>query len=177
MTSNLKTSTYKNGELVPYWVDIYNDDFLDCIINGWEDCPPGWLYYNNDSNLNEIYGKWYNSSSINSSNGLCPQGWKIPNANDIDILGNFLGTEDSNNPNSQWFNAGALMTVGGNSGFEGYGGGSVIFTDRNWDGAIDYDLDETAYFWISGSSPSDGDPYAYFHFNIGGSGSLSISGS
>ncbi len=169
MASNLKTSTYKNGQKISDWLIELNDD----------NDLGAWLFYEDKINYNELYGKWYNSNAINSSNGLCPDGWRIPNANDIDILGNYLGTEDQNNLNSQWFDAGAKMRVNGESGFEGYGNGYVLFRNprTNIDGDyFDDDLGETAKFWILGKSPSNGDPYAYFHFNTNGGGALSISG-
>ena len=133
-----------------------------------------WLYYENNPELNEIYGKWYDGNVINrravidgelvnidSNLEICPEGWRVPLPSDISELGNYLGSEDGNNPGSQWFNVSDNLVVGGDSGFDAYGNGYVVFTDEQ--DREDNDFGEWANFWFKGISPSDGDPYGRFH--------------
>ena len=135
-----------------------------------------WLYYENNPELNEIYGKWYDGNVINrravidgelvnidSNLEICPEGWRVPLPSDISELGNYLGSEDGNNPGSQWFNVSDNLVVGGDSGFDAYGNGYVVF--RKEEDRIDGDFGERANFWFKGISPSDGDPYGRFNLS------------
>jgi len=135
-----------------------------------------WLYYENNPELNEIYGKWYDGNVINrravidgelvnidSNLEICPEGWRVPLPSDISELGNYLGSEDGNNPGSQWFNVSDNLVVGGDSGFDAYGNGYVVFVAAQF--RQDNDFGERANFWFKGISPSDGDPYGRFHFS------------
>lgn len=54
---------------------------------------PAWVYYNNDSNKNAVYGKLYNWYTVNTGT-LCPSGWHIPTGEDALTLFNFLGDPD-----------------------------------------------------------------------------------
>lgn len=135
-----------------------------------------WLYYENNPELNEIYGKWYDGNVINrravidgelvnidSNLEICPEGWRVPLPSDISELGNYLGSEDGNNPGSQWFNVSDNLVVGGDSGFDAYGNGLVVFVAAQF--RQDNGFGEQANFWFKGISPSDGDPYGRFHFS------------
>ena len=146
-------------------LNFTGDDILD---NGL------WLYYDNNPELNEIYGKWYDGNVINrlavidgdvvyvdSNLEICPEGWRVPNSSDISELGNYLGSEDVNNPGRQWFNVSDNLVVGGDSGFDAHGNGYVQFTNEEF--RQDDDFGEMANFWFKGTSP-DGDPYGRFRF-------------
>ncbi len=52
-----------------------------------------WWYYNNDSNLNSVFGKLYDWHAVNNSHGLCPIGWHVPSDAEWTTLTNFLGGE------------------------------------------------------------------------------------
>ena len=150
-------------------LNFTGDDVLD---NGL------WLYYENNQDLNEIYGKWYDGNVVNNNSNLeiCPEGWRVPLPSDISELGNYLGSEDGNNPGSQWFNVSDNLVVGGDSDFDAYGNGYVVFIDEQY--REDNDFGESANFWFKGISPSDGDPYGRFHFRTPANNNqtLSISG-
>jgi uncharacterized protein (TIGR02145 family) len=64
------------------WVAIWN--------NGNPTGQPAWVYYDNNSSYNTIYGKLYNWYAVNTGT-LCPQGWHIPTTAEWTILANFLG--------------------------------------------------------------------------------------
>ena len=91
-------------------------------------------------------------------------------------MGNYLGSEDVNNPGRQWFNVSDNLVVGGDSGFDAYGNGYVVFIYEQY--REDSDFGETANFWFKGTSPSDGDPYGRFHLSTppNNNQTLSISG-
>ena len=73
MKSNLKTTRYNDGTLIPYIPDS----------SGWVNNFSGaWCYYNNNSSYNAIYGKLYNwyavSPTTNGNKNICPTGWHVP---------------------------------------------------------------------------------------------------
>ena len=120
-----------------------------------------WLYYENNSDLNEIYGKWYDGSVVNNSSNLeiCPEGWRVPNISDVSELGDYLGVQDGSS--MQWGQVSGSLVSGGETGFDAYGNGYVTFNEEAW--RINADFGEWANFWFKGTAP-DGDPYGRFHF-------------
>ncbi len=83
MSSNLMTGTYQNGDMIP---NIQEPEL-------WGDTETGALsYYNDDKNMQAIYGNLYNWYAISDERGLCPAGWRVPSDNDLKILEEFLGT-------------------------------------------------------------------------------------
>jgi uncharacterized protein (TIGR02145 family) len=82
MQDNLRVSRFKNGIEIPY------------IIDGrtWgELVGPAWSYYSNETTFNLTYGKIYNGFALQSNNGICPDGWRVPSQNDFNELITFLG--------------------------------------------------------------------------------------
>ena len=161
MTSNLKTSTYANGDLIP---NALSDVVWSNAIDG------AWCFYNNDPNNEEIYGKLYNWYSLigdtipitryitNDNNvvtdtvyydsfpcKICPPGWKVPYEEDWINLINYLGNanvaggkmKDSTLTYWKSPNEGATNE----SGFSGLPGGI-----RNANGSFEY-LTEIGRFW------------------------------
>jgi uncharacterized protein (TIGR02145 family) len=81
---NLKTSHYRNGDLIPQVQDNTQ----------WENLTTGaWSWYKNDSINYSSYGKLYNWYAINDSRGLAPSGWEVPTEDDWNQLTSCLGGE------------------------------------------------------------------------------------
>jgi len=84
MVENLKTTHYRNGDLVTNAVDNYE----------WEKLLSGaWCDINNNSPNAAIYGHLYNWYAVNDPRGLCPAGWRIATDADWAVLAEFLGGE------------------------------------------------------------------------------------
>jgi len=82
MGENLKTTKYNDG------VEIFN---ITDSLNWVQSTKGAWVYYNNDSQFNEVYGKLYNGYVIQKQSNVCPVGWHIPKALEWKELVDFLG--------------------------------------------------------------------------------------
>jgi uncharacterized protein (TIGR02145 family) len=83
MASNLKTTKYNNG------VPITN---ITSATNWSQYGTPGWCYYDNNSQYNEVYGKLYNRYVvIDSVNNVCPVGWHVSSNQEWQNLQLFFG--------------------------------------------------------------------------------------
>ena len=130
-----------------------------------------WLYYENNPDLNEIYGKWYDGNVVNrtmivdgnlvyidSNLEICPEGWRVPNISDVSELGNFLGVQQGSS--MQWNQVSSSLVLGGETGFDAYGNGIVRFEG---DQRLDTEFSQWANFWLKGAA-GDGDTYVKFRF-------------
>ena len=86
MGSNLKTGSYINGDTIPHLSD---DQEWFYARKG------GWSFYNNDPEINNIYGKLYNWYAISDDRGLCPAGWDVPSDDEWKELEHHLGMRPS----------------------------------------------------------------------------------
>lgn len=81
LKENLNTTRYNDGTPIPHVEDY----------TAWQDTSNGaWSYYENDSSLGAIYGKIYNGHAFTSGK-LCPEGWHVPNINELQSLVNYAG--------------------------------------------------------------------------------------
>lgn len=132
MDRNLAVTHYRNGDAIP-------NSF------GTSGNEGGWINYNSDAAIGEVYGKLYNSQAVLDSRGLAPAGWHVATREEwldmIDLLGGFsmaggklkeLGTEHWDSPN-----AGATDDYG----FKALGGGYASGSS--------YYLKKYAGFWTS----------------------------
>jgi len=135
-----------------------------------------WRYPYNDSSYEDPYGKWYNWNAVINTNGICPDGWRIPNVEDITMLGNFLGEQQSD---SQWASAGGAMKVSGTehwgppnvgatniSGFSLYPNGFLSYGPHDgWPNGspanVPSEMGEDSTNWVLGPAP-DGDAMGSF---------------
>lgn len=78
---NLRTSHYQNGTQIPN----VPDDEWGSIRTG------AWMYYDNLSSNDEIYGKLYNWFAVIDSRKICPQGWRVPSLEDWENLIEYVG--------------------------------------------------------------------------------------
>jgi uncharacterized protein (TIGR02145 family) len=86
MAENLKTTKYRNGELIgttaPATLDITNE-----ITPKYQ-----WAYGGDENNVT-VYGRLYTWYAATDSRNLCSTGWYIPTDADLTILTTFLGGE------------------------------------------------------------------------------------
>ena len=74
---NLRATQYNNGSAI--------DNLID--DTAWENNTTGaFSYYDNDANIGSIYGALYNWYAVDSANGLCPAGWRVPSHDDFTTL-------------------------------------------------------------------------------------------
>ncbi len=77
MSTNLSVSRFANG------------DTIENILSNpaWNSATiPAWSVYLNDVALGIIYGKLYNWAAATDSRGLCPTGWHVPSAVEMNDL-------------------------------------------------------------------------------------------
>jgi uncharacterized protein (TIGR02145 family) len=76
MVENLKTSRYRNGDLIPNVTDPKE----------WSELESGaFAWYNNDPENDEKLGKLYNWYAVTCC-PICPEGWRIPTKQEYDLL-------------------------------------------------------------------------------------------
>ena len=114
MVENLKTSTYKNGDPIPY---IYSD-------NNWtNDTIGAFVWHEHDTLSNDIYGSFYNWYAAVNPAGICPEGWHIPSYEEWMEMVDFIGGSLSPNGNK-------LKSC--RQEFSPLGGGCAVFDDPKW---------------------------------------------
>jgi len=85
MAENLKVTSYNNGTKIP----LINDE------NIWADTLIGAYYLpiEYEEYFVDRYGLLYNHYAVSCENGLCPEGWHVPNSDEWKILIEYLGGE------------------------------------------------------------------------------------
>jgi uncharacterized protein (TIGR02145 family) len=87
MAENLKTTRYRNGDLIPTTIPVSLD------ISGENSPKYQWAYDSNESNA-AIYGRLYTWYAVTDSRNVCPTGWHIPTDEELTTLTTFLGGEE-----------------------------------------------------------------------------------
>ncbi len=88
MAKDLNISTFRNGDIIPeaktseQWTNYYTAG------------KPAWCYYDFKSVNGKKYGKLYNWFAVHDERGLAPEGWRVSNCEDWDILANYAGGTD-----------------------------------------------------------------------------------
>jgi len=84
MAENLKTTKYRNGELI--------GTTTPATLNISAESAPKyqWAYAGNESNV-ATYGRLYTWYVANDSRKICPNGWKAPSYNEWETLKSYLG--------------------------------------------------------------------------------------
>lgn len=139
LQSNLKTTRYANGDLIPNVTDQ----------DTWESLKtPAMCWYDNDPKYGETYGALYNWYVGADSRPLI-EGWHVPNDEEFETLANHLGghnvaggklkltgTEYWVSPNTGATNESGFNAfpagVRNDEGFQGLGYGSVFWTKKNF---------------------------------------------
>lgn len=84
MAENLKTTRYRNGELIPNITD-----------SKWSSQKKGAMCYYENNSANAVeYGCIYNWYAITDLQNICPEGWHIPTEAEWSVLISFLGGEN-----------------------------------------------------------------------------------
>ncbi|MFN4903280.1 MAG: FISUMP domain-containing protein, partial [Ignavibacteria bacterium] len=85
MAKNLDVTTFRNGDPIPeantieLWM-YYDNNKL-----------PAFCYYNHDKKTKNKYGVIYNRFVTSDPRGIAPQGYKVPDRRDWDILKQYVG--------------------------------------------------------------------------------------
>ncbi len=83
MRENLKTTQYKNGTNIIY---VGNNN------STWQNNTTGaYAWYENNSSWGDSYGALYNWYAVNHHHGLCPEGWRVPDNNDWNVMAQHHG--------------------------------------------------------------------------------------
>jgi uncharacterized protein (TIGR02145 family) len=86
MVENLKTTKYRNGDLI----GTTTPDTLDIL---GESTPKyQWACDGNDSKVN-TYGRLYTWYAVTDSRNVCPDGWHVPSDDEWTTLTTYLGGE------------------------------------------------------------------------------------
>jgi uncharacterized protein (TIGR02145 family) len=167
MVENLKTTRYRNGELIgtttPATLDI-----------SAESAPKyQWAYAGNESNV-LTYGRLYTWYAATDSRGICPVGWHLPTDSEWTTLYTFLGGGSDvggklkETGTTHWLspNAGATNS----SGFSALPGGhrndvltfSTLGDSGTWWSSTEYNTD---YPWNRGMNCNFSNLYRDNRFN------------
>jgi len=152
MQQNLKTTKYRNGEIIP---NITN-------TSQWENLSTGaWVFYENNSNYEFPYGRLYNAYAATDSRSICPSGWHIPSNNEWQILVDYLGGEliaggkMKTTGTQHWYSPNEGAT--NESGFSGHPGGS-----RFSDGDFMTTMGNQGWWWATNGMY----PYATYAWTL-----------
>jgi uncharacterized protein (TIGR02145 family) len=85
IAENLKTTKYRNGELIP---NVTDNTLWKNLVTG------AYSNYDNDNKKENIYGRLYNWYAVNDTRNLAPLGWHVPSDTEWTTLYSFLGGED-----------------------------------------------------------------------------------
>lgn len=116
LTSNLKTTKFRDGTDIPNITDIQI----------WASPPTGgYCWYYNQISFKDIYGALYNFLAVTDSRNICPEGWHVPTNDEWTILQNYLGgylvAGAALKASTLWFNPNTGAT--NSSGFTALPGG------------------------------------------------------
>ena len=136
-TLNLNVVVFSNGDPIN---EIKTKE--EWIIANKEG-RPGWCFYNNDKENEQIYGRLYNWYAVTDERGICPKGWHIPSDNEwgelIESIGGYKKAGKLMKSNSLWQES---CNLGNNqSEFNVFPSGY-----RNFYGDFFF-LQQHAYFW------------------------------
>ena len=84
MKENLNVTFFRNGDPIP---EAKSKE--EWIAAGKQN-KPAWCSYDNDAKNDVKYGKLYNWFAVSDPRGLAPQGWKIPEFEDLNLLDTYL---------------------------------------------------------------------------------------
>jgi uncharacterized protein (TIGR02145 family) len=154
MVENLKTTRYRNGDLI-------RTTFPATLDISLESTPKyQWAYDDTESNVN-TYGRLYTWYTVTDIRGVCPTGWHVPSDAEWSTLTTFLGGDnveggklkEAGTIHWQEPNEGAINS----SGFTALPGGYC-----KYDGSF-YHFGSNGYWW---SSTEDSTSSAYYRYIV-----------
>jgi len=143
MAENLKTTKYRNGDLIGTTVPATLD------ISGETTPKYQWAYDGNESNV-ATYGRLYTWYAITDSKGVCPIGWRVPTYLDWKNLGHFLadgstaGNKLKETGYAHWLYSSKSMATN-ETGFTALPGGWRFYHGFNDQGSYGYWWTSTEY--------------------------------
>jgi uncharacterized protein (TIGR02145 family) len=138
MSENLRTAKYANGNPIPNETDG----------SQWVNLTTGaWALYNNDSQYEIPYGKFYNWYTVADPRNVCPTGWHVPSDSEWTTLTDYLGGQlvaggKMKSTGTQYW-ASSNSDATNESGFSGLPGGI-----RDGNGAFN-GISDGGYWWSS----------------------------
>jgi uncharacterized protein (TIGR02145 family) len=159
-TTNLRVTTYRNGDTIPFAADASEWLAYNSTQTG------AWRYYNDDPSTELIYGKWYNSYAMKDTRFIAPTGYHIPTLEEWPLLNNYLSSQSQSMSNLK--NISLNVWTPPNTDainaylFEAVPGGAIFYNGNS------YNINGWAYYWMytQGDNPPFNAPrYAYFGFN------------
>jgi uncharacterized protein (TIGR02145 family) len=101
MTQNLRASHFANGSPIPLVTEDENWTALSSAARS---------EYANDPQHTAVFGLYYNAFAVHDAQGLCPDGWRVPDSTDFNKLKKHL------DPNANHFHdkAGGMLKTTGN---------------------------------------------------------------
>lgn len=82
MAENLRVTRFRNGDTIPHIADAV----------AWSRAPAAaYCYYNNDTGKLNSYGLLYNWHVINDSRNIAPEGWHLPDEQELATLIAYAG--------------------------------------------------------------------------------------
>jgi uncharacterized protein (TIGR02145 family) len=139
LSENLKTTKYRNGDIIGTTPDIDTD------ISG-ESTPEYQWYYDGDLNNLSIYGKLYTWYVATDSRNICPAGWHAPSKDEWITLIDYLGSEDvagsklKETGDSHWM---VNSDADNSSGFTALPGGARFVSSLFWG------INHAGIFWTT----------------------------
>ena len=82
MSSNLRTTRYENGDLIP---NVTNN------VQWYSTDNAAWRHYSDNAAFEADYGKLYNFYTVTDPRNVCPSGWHVPSEEEWDGLVTVLG--------------------------------------------------------------------------------------
>jgi uncharacterized protein (TIGR02145 family) len=89
MVENLNVSFFRNGDPIP---EARTDEQWS---EAGKEGTPAWCYYENNSEIDNKYGKLYNWYAVNDPRQLAPIGWHVSSDPEWRQTTDFLGGEDA----------------------------------------------------------------------------------
>jgi uncharacterized protein (TIGR02145 family) len=153
MIENLKTTRYRNGDLIGTTLPATLDIHL-------ESTPKyQWVYEGNESNVS-TYGRLYTWYAVTDTRNICLIGWHLPNNIEWTTLTTFLGGENvaggklKETGMTHWIspNTGATNETGFSAlpggGRDSYGGFFDVGRNGGWWSSDDYNTNSAWYFYL-----------------------------
>ena len=156
MAENLRTTTYANGDLIPNVTD--NTQWFSLNSGAW-------AHYDNDSQYEYPYGKFYNGYAVADSRNICPTGWHVPTDAEWTLLTDYLGGESiaggkmKSTGTQYWQNPNTYAT--NESGFSDLPGGA-----RD-NGGLCYGIGLNGFWWCASEVNAYGAYYRLLYHDYG----------